>query len=227
MVISKSNTSEKKDKDWFMFAMALQPRLFSDYVSLKLIAQVEPTILIPTRFVLMVEVAEKSLKLYLAMHERLENSLTYYSSEYGHNLEKLRDQAEKFNKVFADEDVKQFTKPFNDKSGALYQHLRYGSQQTIEGFSTNLGRLTPIVDKLFYSCIMLLDENSKKMVNNSSLLFIMITRSHLDQSFNREFVLNAVKLNNPYFDSYVDYCESLEREQKKIIEQFKIKKHAN
>jgi hypothetical protein len=35
----------------------------------------------------MVEVMEKSFKLFLAMHEKLEKSLSHYSTEYGHNLE--------------------------------------------------------------------------------------------------------------------------------------------
>lgn len=225
MVIHKTNTSEKKDKDWFLFAMGLRSRLFSDYVSLKLISQIEPTISIPTRFVMMIEVVEKAFKLYLALHEKLDNSLSHYSSNYGHNIEKLRAKAESFNEVFADKDVKQFTEPFNDKSGALYQHLRYGSQQTIEGFSTNLSLLMPIVEKIFYNCILRLDENMKRMVNNSSPLFSMITCSQLDQSYNRELMLKAVQLNNPYYDEYVDFCETLDQEQKKIIEQFKAGKH--
>lgn len=225
MVIHKTNTSEKKDKDWFLFAMGLRSHLFSDYVSLKLISQIEPTISIPTRFVMMIEVVEKAFKLYLALHEKLDNSLSHYSSNYGHNIEKLRAKAESFNEVFADKDVKQFTEPFNDKSGALYQHLRYGSQQTIEGFSTNLSLLMPIVEKIFYNCILRLDENMKRMVNNSSPLFSMITCSQLDQSYNRELMLKAVQLNNPYYDEYVDFCETLDQEQKKIIEQFKAGKH--
>ncbi|MBU4304010.1 MAG: hypothetical protein KJ893_00065 [Candidatus Omnitrophica bacterium] len=219
MVIHKKNTSKKKDKNWFTFAMGLSHHLFSDYISLKFIYQSEPLTFAPTNFVGMVEVVEKSFKLFLAMQEKLGNSLSHYSSNYGHNIEKLRAQAEKFNKIFADEDVKQFTRVFDDKSGALYQHLRYGSQQTIEGFKTKLGQLIPIVDKIFYNCILRLEENDKKMINSSSLLYFMITKSQFDQSSNRELLLQAVQLNNSYYTEYVRYCETLEQEQKKIIEQ--------
>lgn len=227
MVISKTQSSEIKDPNWFMFAMGLRIRLFSDYVSLKLISKIEPTISIPTRFVMMIEIVEKALKLYLAMHEMLDHSLSHYSNEDGHNIEKLRAKAETFNDIFADADVKQFAKPFNDKAGALYQHLRYGSQKNIDGFSTNLGVLMPIVEKIFYNCILRLDENDKKLVNNSSLLFSLITGSQLDQSYNRELLLEAVKLGNPYYDEYADYCKMLDHEQKMMIEQFSTSLHIN
>jgi hypothetical protein len=219
MVIQKTNTSKKEDKNWFMFAMGLNHHLFSDYISLKLLSQIEPTISIPTRFVTMVELVEKSLKLFLAMHEKLDNSLTHYSSKYGHSIEKLRFQAEKFNDVFASTDVKEFTCPFDDKSGALYQHLRYGSQEKIAGFSTNLGQLMPIVEKIFYNCILRHSEADKKMVNNSSLLFHLITHSHLDQSLNPDFSLKAIQANNHYFAEYAAYCETLCNDQKLFLQQ--------
>ena len=224
MVIYKKNHSGKKDKNWFMFAMGLSHHLFSDYISLKLISQLEPLTFAPTNFVCMVEVVEKSFKLFLAMHEKLDNALSHYSSDYGHNIEKLRARAEKFDKIFADKDVKQFTKPFDDKSGALYQHLRYGSQKVIEGFKTKPGQLIPIVDKIFYNCILHLEENDKKMINSSSSLYFMITKSQFDQSNNRELLLQFVQFNNPYYTEYVKYCETLEQERKKIINLIKKNK---
>ena len=227
MVISKTQSSEKKDSNWFEFAMGLCIRLFSDYVSLKLLSKIEPTISIPTRFVMMIEIVEKALKLHLTMHEKLDHSLSHYSDVYGHNIEKLRAKAETYNEIFADADVKQFAKPFDDKAGALYQHLRYGSQKNINGFSTNLGVIMPIVEKIFYNCILRLEENDKKLVNNSSLLFSLITGSQLDQSYNREFLLEAVKLDNPYYNEYADYCKMLDHEQKRMIEQFSTSLHIN
>ena len=227
MVIHKENTSKNEDINWSGFAFGLQMRLFSDYVSLKLLSHIEPMVSIPTRFVVMVEVVEKSLKLYLAMHEKLDNALSHYSVVYGHNIEKLRVQAEKFNTVFADEDVKQFARPFNDIHGAFYQKLRYGSQKSIKGFSTNLSQVMPIVEKIFYTCILHHEEIGKESINNSSLLFNMITCNQLDQSYNRELVLEAVRKNNPYYSEYVDYCNTLDQKYKKLMVQFEASKRIN
>lgn len=214
MVIHKQNTSEKKDKNWFMFAMGLSHHVFSDYVSLKLNFQLETLAFAQTNLVGMVEVVEKSLKLHLAMKERLENSLSHYSSNYGHNIEKLRLKAVTYNQVFDESDIKQFTKPFDDKKGALYQHLRYGSQQNIDGFKTHLGELMPIVEKIFFSSILRLEDIDKKMVNNSSLLCNLIINNQFHQSRNRDLLLNAVQSNNPYFTEYEEYCWELENERR-------------
>jgi len=218
VVLQKKNTSEKKDKDWFMFAMGLSGHLFSDYVSLKTMFQMETLAFAQSNLVGMAEVAEKSFKLYLAMHEKLENSLSHYSTKYGHNLEKLRTQAAEFNNIFNDDDVKQFTKPFDDKRGALYQHLRYGSEKTIDGFSTNLGVVMPIVEKIFFNSVLRLEEKDKKMVNNSSLLRFLIVDNEFHQSNNRDVLIQAVKANNPYFTEYAEYSWDIEHEQKRMLE---------
>lgn len=221
MVLQKKNTSEKKDQNWFMFAMGLSHHLFSDYVSLKLMFQMETLAFAQTNLVGMVEVVEKSFKLFLAMHEKLDNSLSHYSSEYGHNIEKLRNKAAEFNSVFDEDDIKQFTKPFEDKRGALYQHLRYGSEKTIEGFKTNLGVLMPIVEKIFFSCVLRLGEQDKKMLNTSSLLRFLIVNNDFHQSNNRDILVQAVMANNPYFKEYEEYSWDIENEQKKFQEAIK------
>jgi hypothetical protein len=221
MVLQKKNTSEKKDQNWFMFAMGLSHHLFSDYVSLKLMFQMETLAFAQTNLVGMVEVVEKSFKLFLAMHEKLDNSLSHYSSEYGHNLEKLRIKAAEFNSVFDEDDIKQFTKPFEDKRGALYQYLRYGSEKTTEGFKTNLGVLMPIVDKVFFSCVLRLGEKDKKMLNASSLLRFLIVNNGFHQSNNRDILVQAVMVNNPYFKEYEEYSWDIENEQKKFQEAIK------
>jgi len=221
MVFQKKNTSEKKDKNWFMFAMGLSRHLFSDYVSLKLMFQMEALAFAQTNLVSMVEVAEKSFKLFLAMHEKLENSLSHYSTEYGHNLEKLRERAVKFNAVFDEDDIKQFTKPFGDKRGALYQHLRYGSEKTIEGYKTDLGVLMPIIEKIFFNCVLCLEKQDKEMVNNSSLLRFLIVNNDFHQSNNRDTLIQAVMINNPYFPMYEEYSWELENEHKRMQEAIK------
>jgi hypothetical protein len=221
MVLHKKNTSEKKDKNWFIFAMGLSRHLFSDYVSLKLMFQMETLAFAQTNLVGMAEVAEKSFKLFLAMHEKPENSLSYYSREYGHNLEKLRVKAAEFNVVFDEEDIKQFTKPFGDRRGALYQHLRYGSEMTIDGFKTNLGALMPIIEKIFFNCVLGLEEGDKKMVNNSSLLQSLIVNNEFHQSNNKDILIQSVMVNNPYFAEYEQYSWDLENERKRFQDSIK------
>ena len=155
------------------------------------------------------------------MNEKLDNSLSHYSSEYGHNLEKLRSKAAEFNSVFDEDDIKQFTKPFEDKRGALYQHLRYGSEKTIEGFKTNLGVLMPIVEKIFFSCVLRLGEQDKKMLNASSLLRFLIVNNDFHQSNNRDILVQAVMVNNPYFKEYEKYSWDIENEQRGFQEAIK------
>jgi len=167
----------------------------------------------------MVEVVEKSLTLFLAMHETAEESLSRFSTHYAHNLEKLRASAEEYNEVFADEDIKQFTKPFDDKKGALYQHLRYGSQSTTDGFKTQLGKLYPIVDKIFYNCILRLEDGDKAMINGNSLLYFIVTKSDMSQINNHGLVFDAIQSNASYFTEYVSYCHDLEKERKAVFEQ--------
>lgn len=221
MIFHKKNTSEKKDMDWFMFAMGLSRHLFSDYVALKLMFQMEALAFAQTNLVGMAEVTEKSFKLFLAMHEKLDNSLSHYSTEYGHNLEKLRTKAAEFHAVFNEDDIKQFTEPFGDKRGALYQHLRYGSEKTIEGFKTNLGTLMPIIEKIFFNCVLRLDEQDRKMVNNSSLLRFLIVNNDFHQSNNRDILIQAIKINNPFFSEYEECSWKLENEHKRIQEAIK------
>lgn len=217
MVLQKKNTSEIKDMNWFPFAMGLSRHLFSDYVSLKTMFQMETLAFAPSNLVGMAEVAEKSFKLYLAMHEKLENSLSHYSNKYGHNLEKLRAQASEYDGIFNDDDIKQFTKPFGDRRGALYQNLRYGSEKTIDGFSTNFGVLMPIVEKIFFNSVLRLEEDDKKMVNNSSLLRFLIVDSDFHQSNNRDVLIQAIQANNLYFAEYAEYSWDIENEQNRIL----------
>lgn len=219
MVFHKKNTSEKKEQDWFMFTMGLSRHLFSDYVSLKLMFQMETLAFAQTNLVGMAEVTEKSFKLFLAIHEKRQDSLSHYSTEYGHNLEKLRKKAAEINSIFNEDDVKRFTQPFGDKRGALYQHLRYGSEKTIEGYKTNLGTLMPIIDKIFFNCILRLGEQDKKMVNYLSLLRSLIVNNKFHQSQNRDVLIQAVMSSNPYFTEYEKYAWKLEDENKKLLEE--------
>ena len=96
----------------------------------------------------MVEVAEKSLKLFVTVNKKSDKALSE-AGKYGHNVEELRKVSCAFNLVFNDEDIKHFTKDLCEAGGELYQYLRYGSQKTTEGMTSNLEILIPVIDKIF------------------------------------------------------------------------------
>lgn len=194
--------------------------LFSDYIALKYNYQFEPLTFAPGNVVKAIEVVEKSFKLYLAVQEQPENALDYFVSEFGHNLEKLRSRAEKHNTLFADDSIKAFTKPFDDRSGNLYQRLRYGSHAKIDGFHINLNLLMPIVDKIFYNSLFQLEENWKKTFVIDSTLYFLLTQSECDQSRNAEALIYAVQINNPFIEEFRQYCEQIKIERNLIMEKF-------
>jgi|GEM_PF-2116827 len=213
MVIKKKNTSIKKDKSWFMFATGLKTRLFADYISIKLDRLIEPQTLIPSIFPRMVELCEKSLKLYLALQEKKNNALSHYSSEYGHNIKKLRIQAGNYNPVFNEKEIKKLSAVFDDKSGTLFQHLRYGSQSTIDGFSTNIKTTMTIVEKIFFHSILDHPKEIKKMINHNSEIFMLLTKSQLSQSRKPNLLIQAIEMDNPFFNDYKAYCMELDEEE--------------
>lgn len=219
-MIKKKKTSSNKEVNWFFFSTGLSHRLYSDYLQMKLCYMLEPLTLIPSSFVNMIEVVEKSFKIYLALKFEKDDTLSYFSEQYGHNLEKMRQDACQFNSIFEAEDIISFTKAFDDKSGQLYQELRYGSQKNIDGFSTRLSLLLPTVEKIFYICTHDHDENKRKMLNNSSSLFFLITNNTLDQSQNKELLLQAIKYKNEYFTKHEDYYKKLQEEKDAIMQNF-------
>jgi hypothetical protein len=219
-MIKKKKTSSNKEVNWFFFSTGLSHCLYSDYLQMKLCYMLEPLTLIPSSFVNMVEVVEKSFKIYLALKFEKDDTLSYFSEQYGHNLEKMRRDACQFNSIFEAEDIISFTKVFDDKSGQLYQELRYGSQKNIDGFSTRLCLLLPTVEKIFYICTHDHDDNKRRMINNSSFLFFLITNNTLDQSQNKELLLQAIKYKNEYFTKYEDYYKKLQEENDELMQKF-------
>ena len=210
-----TQSSKVIDDNWFIFATGLSHHLFADYIQLRLCYKLEPLTLISSNFVNMVEVVEKSLKLYLCLKYKPENALKKMSDEYGHNISKMRISASQFNEVFNSEDIIQFVEPFSDKQGQLYQKLRYGSQKVISGFSTRLSILMPIVDKVFFTCILDHEECDKNIINQSSLLYCLLTGSIFDQTQNKEFIIALLKKDNLYIEDYLKYCLKLKEEQEK------------
>lgn len=76
----------------------------------------------------MVEVAEKSLKLFITINNKSTTALSDSMTIYGHNIKKLRIESASFNNTFDDADIKEVTKELCDRGGEFYQFLRYGSQ---------------------------------------------------------------------------------------------------
>jgi hypothetical protein len=167
----------------------------------------------------MIDVVEKSLKLHLSVQERSETALSSMQSNHGHNVESLRSACAKFHPTFSEPDICAFTKDLNDRDGKLYQQLRYGSQQTTLGFSTRLGPLLPVVDKIFIQSILLLPEESRKMLVFSSPLKMLLVGSKFDQSQHPKELVELLKKDNAHFLALQSYCQQLEDEHAALVEQ--------
>lgn len=175
----------------------------------------------PTILIKMIEVGEKSLKLFVAVNSRTQTALTDSKSKYGHSIEKLRSESAAYNNIFNDKDICDFTKDLNDKGGILYQYLRYGSQETTDGMSANLDQLLPIIDKIFFSALLLLPESDRKLLNFTSLIKNLLTSSNFDQTFNKELLKTAILHNNSYAQDYLKYSITLDEDHKKLIADYK------
>lgn len=217
MLLERKKTPQKVEQDWFYFSSSLLFGLCSDYISLRLLYYLEPLTTAWTILPKLVEVAEKSLKLYLIVNKKSKTALKELRSEYGHNIEKLRAESSAFNVAFDDEEIKQFTKDLSDRSGTLYQYLRYGSQETTEGITANFENLIPVIDKIFFRSILLLPEGDRRLLNFNCLLKHLVTESTFDQSRNRSLLLSALKSKNQYIDEYIEYCIQLDEKHKKQL----------
>lgn len=221
MLIERKKTPQKVEKDWFYFSSSLLFGLCSDYISLRLLYHLEPLTTAWTILPKIVEVAEKSLKLYVTVNKKSNTALSDSRSEYGHNIEKLRAESASFNAVFDDPDIKKFTKDLCDKGGTLYQYLRYGSQETTEGITANIENLIPVIDKIFFKSIILLPEGERRLLNFTCILKSLVTESKFDQSKNRPLLLESLKSNNQYITEYIEFCIHLDEEHKKQLDSFK------
>ena len=209
---------QKQPRDWFGFSSALFPILCSDYISLRLLYHLEPLTTAHTILVKMVEVSEKSFKLFVAVNSKSKDALTDAKNNYGHNIEKLRRECAQYNIEFESEDIKTFTKSLNDRGGALYQFLRYGSQEMTQGFDGYLQKILPVVDKIFFKTIFLLPENERRLLNFVSPLKNLLMGSQFDQSQNPELLIRILKENNDYLDEYIEYCKLLDKKHLEFLE---------
>jgi hypothetical protein len=174
---------------------------------------------IPTICVMMIGIVEKSLKLYLAVQSQTATALSDMRT-YGHNVESLRCACAKFHSLFDDTDIRGFTKHLNDPDGKLLQKLRYGSQETSNGFSTNIGTLLPVVDKVFVQSILLLPDELRKLLVCTSSIKLLVTRSPVDQSQYPEQTIEILTHGNAHFPLLIDYCQRLKLEEDELISKF-------
>jgi hypothetical protein len=216
-MLIRKELSQPQEKDWFMFASGLMLRVSSDYISMRLLHLLEPLTCMPTIAVSMIDVAEKSLKLHLAVQTQTVAALADMGSKYGHNLEALRDASAAFSPVFADDDIRGFTKHLNDRDGKLYQQFRYGAQKTTEGFKTNLSTLRPVVDKIFCESLLGLPEEIRKVLVYSSPIKQLLVRSPFDQSRHPDELIDAMRRDNAYFDRLSEYCHRIEDEHAALV----------
>lgn len=205
-----------------MFSAGLMLRVSSDYIAMRMLSHLEPLTSTPTICVLMLEVVEKALKLHLAVQTQTATALSSMVSTYGHNVEALREACAGFSPVFADADIRDFTKHLNDRDGKLYQQLRYGSQKTTEGFSTNLSMLRPVVDKIFCESILQIPEDIRRLLLNGSPLKLLIVGNRLDQSRNPAELVEMLRQDNAYFAPLSDYCHRIEKEQADLLAQLTV-----
>ena len=223
MPLERKQKSQKKEADWFYFSAPLMNVVCSDYISLRLLYFLEPLTTSFTILPKMVEVAEKSLKLYVLVNNKSKTALTDSRSYYGHNIEKLRLESASFNSIFDDNDIKQFTRYLSDRGGSLYQFLRYGSQETTDGMSANLEKLIPIIDKIFFKSLILLPEPERKLLNFVCILKSLLTQSNFDQSQYKELLIKSLTVNNEFINEYLELCKKLDEDHKALRESFNIK----
>jgi hypothetical protein len=210
-MLTRKKEAQKTEKDWFEFSSQLFFHLCSDYIALRLLYYLEPLTLSFPILVKMIEVAEKSLKFYLTVHNKSNTALSVSRQSYGHNIDNMRVESTKYNSIFDEDDIKKFSKDLDDKDGKLYQYLRYGSQETTQGMSANLHQTMQVIDKIFFKSILLLPESEKRLFNFMSLLKKLLMQSNFDQSQNPKLLLSALKKDNLYINEYIEYCSFLDK----------------
>ena len=188
-------------------------RVCSDYIAMRMLYRLSRPTTIPTICVLMIDIVEKSLKLHLAVQSQTATALSDMRTKHGHNVDSLRRACAKFHSLFDDADICGFTQHLNDRDGKLYQKLRYGSQATTTGFSTNIGTLLPVVDKVFIQSILLLPEAHRRLLVSASAIKLLLTRSSIDQSQYPEQTIEILAHGNAHFPLLMDYCQRLKQEE--------------
>ena len=218
ILLSRKPSSSRQDIGWLHFSHGLMYKVWSDYVAMRILYRLGRPTTTPTICVMMVDIVEKTLKLYLAIQRQSTTTLRDIRHNHGHNIETLRCACAEFHSVFNEVDVRDFTTHLNDKDGKLYQMLRYGSQETTSGFATNIGKLLPVVDKIFIQSILLLPEEHRKQLVCASPMKILLTRSDIDQSLYPEQTIEILSNGNAHFPLLMEYCQRLKQEEDSLVE---------
>ena len=216
-MLNRKSTAQRQDRDWFQFSASLIHGLCSDYIALRLLYHLEPLTTAFTITTKMLDVAEKSFKVLISVHTQTTTALSSAQKEYGHNVEKLRRACALYESVFDEVDVCAFAKDLNDRDGKLYQFLRYGSQETTDGFETKLAVLMPVVDKIFSNCIFHLPLGPRKVLFFCSPLKSLITGSRFDQTQNRAQLLAALQWKHFHFSEIAALCYQLDEEHALLL----------
>jgi hypothetical protein len=216
-MLTRKPSPQRQEKDWFFFSTGLMLHVCSDYIAMRTLFQLEPLTNMPTIVVLMLDVVEKALKLHLCVQTQTATALSDMRSSHGHNLESLRSACASFSPLFNDADICAFTKDLNDRDGKLYQQLRYGSQETTIGFKATPGLMLPVVDKVFIQSVLMLPDNWKKLLLQASPLFLLLTKSHMDQTRHPEQIIELLALGNAQFLPLQAECQRIADEHSAFL----------
>jgi hypothetical protein len=216
-MLIRKRSPHRQERDWYFFSTGLMARASSDYMVMRTMFQLEPLTNMSTIVVLMLDVVEKALKLHHSVLTQTAAALSDMKSRYGHNIELLRADCAGFNPLFNDPDICAFTKDLDDRDGKLYQQLRYSSQETTAGFKANPGLMLPVVDKVFIQSVLLLPDNWRRLLLQSSSIYLLLTRSHMDQTRHPEQTINFLALGNAYFLPLQAECQRVAYEHSPFL----------
>jgi hypothetical protein len=218
-MLTRKRLPQKQEKDWFYFSSALALVLVSDYIALRLLYYLEPLTTAHAVLGKAIDVAEKSLKLLVIVSSKSQTALSSSRNDYGHDIEKLRAAAATYNAVFDEVPIKQFARDLNDKSGKLYQHIRYGSEETTDGFEANLAALMPVIDRIFIQAVLALPKPEQKLLFFVSPLKHLVMGSQFDQTQNRGQVLESLRYENVEFPAFEALCTQMDIEHEEFLKQ--------
>lgn len=220
-LLKRRQAAKKSDQDWFYFSSALALALVSNYISVRLLYRKEPLTTAITILGKALDVAEKALKLFVMVCTKSSTALTSARSDYGHNIEKLRSVAANYDPVFDELMIRNFTRDLNDKAGKLYQLIRYGSEETTEGFEADVHALMPVIDRIFFQSIIKLPANDRKLLFYVSPLKHLIRGSQFDQTQDPEGVLEALRFNNVEIADFENLCRTMDIDHEALLREVK------
>jgi hypothetical protein len=219
-MLSGKQAPHRREKDWFHFSSALAIALVSDYIALRILYFQEPLTAALPILAKALEVAEKSLKLFVSTKRKSPDALTSARTEFGHSIESLRSAAVGYDQAFDEPDLVAFSRDLNDKRGRLYQLVRYGSEPLTDGFEADLDRIIPVIDRFFFLSIMRLTADERRLLFFTSPLKHLLLGSRFDQSKNKSLTLQALRFKNADIDPFEVACRAMDDEHTAIAAAF-------